>query len=100
MADRPIGTAADDVAQLERLPHAGHGDVAGRAAGLERAVDVEADELGQIWASVRLAWVLAEHDPAATGGRGEGRQGGLGPDRDLARAGGAAELFDAVGVHG
>ena len=44
--------------------------------------------------------MLTEHDPAAAAGRGEGRQRGLGPNRDLSRAGRAAELLDAVGVHG
>src|SRR5580658_4363775 len=47
--------------------------------------------------SVRL---FAEHDPAAAAGRGEGRQRGLGANRDLAGASGAAKLLDAVGVHG
>src|SRR5262245_43961771 len=46
------------------------------------------------------ARVLAEHDPPAAGRRGERRQCGLGPHRHLALAGGAAELLDAVGVHG
>src|SRR5438874_2940612 len=43
---------------------------------------------------------FAEHDPAAAAGCGEGRQRGLGPDLDLTCAGRAAELLDAVGVHG
>jgi len=43
--------------------------------------------------------VFAEHDPAAAAGCSEGRQRRLGPDLDLTRAGGAAELLDAVGVH-
>ena len=47
VADRPVGAASDDVSELERFAHACHGDVAGRVAGFERAVDVEADELGQ-----------------------------------------------------
>src|ERR1700733_5202452 len=47
--------------------------------------------------SVRL---LAEHDPAAATGRGEGGQRGLCPNLDLPGAGGAAELLYAVGVHG
>src|ERR1700728_3418792 len=46
------------------------------------------------------ARLFAEHDPAAAAGRGEGRERGLGANRDLAGAGGAAELLDAVGVHG
>src|SRR5437764_8318753 len=46
------------------------------------------------------ARVFAEHDPAAAAGRGECRQRGLGPNLDLAGAGGAAELLYAVGVHG
>src|SRR5262245_8641842 len=45
------------------------------------------------------ARVFAEHDPAAAAGGGEGGQRGFGADRDLAGTGGAAELFDAVGVH-
>jgi hypothetical protein len=44
--------------------------------------------------------MFAEHDPAAAAGRGEGRQRGLGANPDLAGAGGAAELLDAVGIHG
>src|SRR5438105_7445466 len=44
--------------------------------------------------------MFAEHDPAAAAGRGEGRERGLGPHPDLAGAGGAAELLDAVGIHG
>src|SRR5436309_1263801 len=44
--------------------------------------------------------MLPEHDPAATAGRGEGCQRGLGPYPDLPRAGGAPELFDAVSIHG
>src|SRR5438309_10231511 len=43
---------------------------------------------------------FAEHDPAAAAWRGECRQRGLCPNLDLAAAGGAAELLDAVGVHG
>src|SRR5882672_68732 len=44
--------------------------------------------------------MLPEHDPAAAAWRGEGRQRSLCANRDLAGAGGAAELLDAVGVHG
>src|SRR5437899_2392877 len=44
--------------------------------------------------------MLPEHDPAAAAGGGERRKRGLGPDRDLPRASGAPELFDAIGVHG
>src|SRR6266704_3576325 len=43
---------------------------------------------------------FAEHDPAAAAWRGECRQRSLCPNPDLAGAGGAAELLDAVGVHG
>src|ERR1700730_16780380 len=46
------------------------------------------------------ARVFAEHDPAAAAWRGEGGQRGLCANLDLARAGRAAELLDAVGVHG
>src|ERR1051325_6047469 len=46
--------------------------------------------------SVRL---FAEHDPAAAARRSERRERRLGPNRDLAAAGRAAELLDAVGVH-
>src|SRR5690348_16425488 len=46
--------------------------------------------------SVRL---FAEHDPAAAARRSERRERRLGPNRDLAGAGRAAELLDAVGVH-
>src|SRR5205085_7552182 len=46
------------------------------------------------------ARVLAEHDPAAAAGRGEGRQRGLCANLDLPGAGRAAELLYAVGVHG
>src|SRR6185436_10943982 len=45
------------------------------------------------------ARVLAEHDPAAAGRRGERGQRGLGAHLHLTLAGGAAKLFDAVGVH-
>jgi hypothetical protein len=44
--------------------------------------------------------VFAEHDPAAIAWRGEGRQRRLCPNLDLPWAGRAAELLDAVGVHG
>src|SRR5215813_12122046 len=47
-----------------------------------------------------LAGILPEHDPAAITRRGEGRERSLGPHRDLPRAGGAPELFNAIGVHG
>src|SRR5262252_6206044 len=47
-----------------------------------------------------LAGILPKHDPAAVARRGERRERRLGPDRDLPRAGGAPELFDAIGVHG
>src|SRR5712691_8997219 len=47
-----------------------------------------------------LAGVLPEHNPAAAAGSGERRERGLGPYRDLPRASGAPELFDAIGVHG
>src|SRR5690348_18451282 len=43
--------------------------------------------------------MFAEHNPAAAAGGGERRERRLGPNRDLAGAGGAAELLDAVGVH-
>src|SRR5436190_8760193 len=43
---------------------------------------------------------FAEHDPAATAWRGECRQRGLCPNPDPPCAGRAAELLDAVGVHG
>ena len=43
---------------------------------------------------------LPNHDPAAAAWRGEGRQRGLRSNPDLTGAGGAAELLDAVGVHG
>src|ERR1700757_4607723 len=43
---------------------------------------------------------FAEHDPAATAWRGEGGQRGLCPTLDLPCAGRAAQLLDAVGVHG
>jgi hypothetical protein len=44
--------------------------------------------------------VFAEHDPPATAGCGECRQRRLCPNPDLPGAGRAAELLDAVGVHG
>lgn len=45
--------------------------------------------------------MFAERDPAAAAaGGGEGRERGLGPHLDLAGAGGAAELVDAVDVQG
>src|SRR6516225_1730507 len=47
-----------------------------------------------------LAGILPEHDPAAVARRGERCERSLGPHRDLPRAGGAPELFDAIGVHG
>src|SRR5215212_10293078 len=47
-----------------------------------------------------LARMLAEHDPAAARRRGERRKRGLGADGHLPLAGRAAQLFDAVGVHG
>src|SRR5690242_5770044 len=47
-----------------------------------------------------LARVFAEHDPAAVAWCGECRERGLGPDRDLPCACGAAQLLDAVGIHG
>src|SRR6516164_9481651 len=40
-----------------------------------------------------LARVFAEHDPAATAGRGERRQGGLSANLDLPGAGRAAQLL-------
>jgi hypothetical protein len=43
---------------------------------------------------------FAEHDPAATAWSGECRQRSLFPNPDLPRAGRAAELLHAVGVHG
>src|SRR3954465_10891890 len=43
---------------------------------------------------------FAEHDPAATAWRGECPQRGLCPHPDLPCASRAAELLDAVGVHG
>src|SRR6516225_8234649 len=43
---------------------------------------------------------FAEHDPAAIAWRGECRQRSLCPNPDLPGAGSAAELLDAVGVHG
>jgi hypothetical protein len=46
------------------------------------------------------AHVFAEHDPAATAWGGECRQRSLCPNRDLSCAARAAELLDAVGVHG
>ena len=46
------------------------------------------------------ARVFAEHDPAAIAWRGECRQRGLCPNPDLPCASRAAELLDAVGVHG
>src|SRR5205807_5224414 len=46
------------------------------------------------------AGMFAEHDPATAAGSGEGRQRGLGAYLDLPRAGGAPQLFDAIGVHG
>src|SRR4029079_19455013 len=45
------------------------------------------------------ARLLPEHDPAAAGGGSEGGQRRLGADPDLAGAGGAAQLLNAVGVH-
>src|SRR5688572_1746807 len=50
--------------------------------------------------AIRLTRMLAEHDPAAAGGRGKRRQRGLGAHRHLTFAGSASELFDTVGVHG
>jgi hypothetical protein len=50
--------------------------------------------------TLRSARGFAEHDPAATAWRREGRQRSLCPNPDLPWAGGAAELLDAVGVHG
>ena len=47
-ADRPVGAAADDVAQRERFPHARDRDDPGRIADFERTVDVETDELGHV----------------------------------------------------
>src|ERR1700694_3413302 len=47
-----------------------------------------------------LVWMLAEHHPAAAGRRGKRSERGVGPHRHLPLAGGATELFDAVGVHG
>src|SRR5262245_8977344 len=44
--------------------------------------------------------MLPEHDPAAAARGGERRERGFGPDFDLPGAGGAPELFDAIGVHG
>src|SRR5437870_5297916 len=44
--------------------------------------------------------MLAEHDPAAARRCGERRECRLGPYRHLTLAGGAAELLDAIGVHG
>src|SRR6516225_3112010 len=43
---------------------------------------------------------FAEHDPAAIAWRGECRQRSLCRNPDLPGAGSAAELLDAVGVHG
>jgi hypothetical protein len=44
--------------------------------------------------------VSAEHDPAAIAWRGECRQRSLCPNPDLPCASRAAQLLDAVGVHG
>ena len=44
--------------------------------------------------------MFAEQYPAAAAGRGEGRQCRLCPNPDLPGASRAAELLDAVGVHG
>jgi hypothetical protein len=44
--------------------------------------------------------VFAEHDPAVTASRRGCGQRRLCSNRDLPCAGGAAELLDAVGVHG
>src|SRR5262249_10583464 len=46
------------------------------------------------------ARVFPKHDPAAAAWRGECPQRGLCPNPNLPRAGRAAELLDAVGVHG
>src|SRR5262249_11114310 len=51
-------------------------------------------------ARIALARVLAEHDPAAVAGRGECRERSLRANPDLSCAGRAAQLLDAVGVHG
>ncbi len=47
-----------------------------------------------------LAGVLAKHDPASAGRRGESGQGSLRPYLDLPRASGSPKLFNAIGVHG
>ena len=47
-----------------------------------------------------LAGVLAKHDPASAGRRGESGQGGLGPHLNLPRSSGSPQLLNAVGVHG
>ena len=44
--------------------------------------------------------MLAKHDPASAGRRGESGQGGLAPYLKLPRASGAPKLLNAVGVHG
>src|ERR1051326_568312 len=48
----------------------------------------------------RSTRVFAEHDPAAVAWRGECRKRSLCPNPDLPCAGRAAQLLDAVGVHG
>src|SRR5712691_191336 len=51
IADYPVGAAADNVAQIFRLAHHLHGDIARRVAHLQRAVYVKTDELRQTCSS-------------------------------------------------
>src|SRR5262249_52955958 len=62
--------------------------------------DVLALNLAARDSRLRLARVFAKHDPAAVAWRSERRERRLRPHPDLPCAGRAAELLDAVGVHG
>src|SRR5262249_38087137 len=56
--------------------------------------------VGKLQCHSRSARVFAEHDPPPTAWRGECPQRSFGPNLDLPCASRAAELLDAIGVHG